>query len=108
MIRRIQLKNFMSHTDSVIEPCDRLTVLVGPNNCGKSAVVAALQALCRNERGSAFVLRHGQREAVVQLDLDDQHTVEWRRTKSGAVTYTVDGREIPRESCQKGFKKRFF
>ena len=41
MIRRIKLVNFMSHANTVIEPADGLTILVGQNNCGKSAIVAA-------------------------------------------------------------------
>ena len=48
MITRIELTNFMSHAHTVIEPAPGLTVLVGPNNCGKSAVVAALQIICQN------------------------------------------------------------
>ena len=36
MITRIELTNFMSHKHTVIEPAAGLTVLVGPNNIGKS------------------------------------------------------------------------
>jgi predicted ATP-dependent endonuclease of OLD family len=42
MIKRIELTNFMSHEHTVLEPAAGLTLLIGPNNCGKSAVVAAL------------------------------------------------------------------
>lgn len=52
MIRRIELINFMSHRRTLIEPAAGLTVLVGPNNCGKSAVVSALQILC--DKGSSI------------------------------------------------------
>lgn len=62
VIRRIELRNFMSHARTVIEPADGLTVLVGPNNCGKSAVVAALQILCHNET-STYVMLHGEQNA---------------------------------------------
>ena len=94
MIRRITLKNFMSHIETVIEPADGLTVLVGPNNCGKSAVVAALQILCHNEN-STYVTRHGERESAVIVETDDGHTIEWRR-KGGSPRYIVDGREFDR------------
>ena len=53
MIRSIELHNFMSHERTIIEPADGLTVLVGPNNCGKSAVVSALGILCENATGVA-------------------------------------------------------
>jgi energy-coupling factor transporter ATP-binding protein EcfA2 len=93
MITRIELTNFMSHAHTVIEPAAGLTVLVGPNNCGKSAVVAALQILCHNEN-STYVLRHGERECSVKVETDDGHTVEWRRKNS--PSYLIDGKLFDR------------
>lgn len=93
MITRIELTNFMSHVHTVIEPARGLTVLVGPNNCGKSAVVAALQILCRNDT-STYVLRHGERECCVKIECDDGHAVEWRR--KNAPSYLVDGKPFDR------------
>lgn len=93
MIRRITLKNFMSHVDTVIEPADGLTVLVGPNNCGKSAVVAALQVLCHSNNKDYFI-RHGAKECSIVLETDDGHTIEWHRKKS--LRYVIDGKEFDR------------
>lgn len=93
MITRIELTNFMSHVHTVIEPAAGLTVLVGPNNCGKSAVVAALQILCRNET-STYVLRHGERECSVTIVCDDGHTIEWRRKNS--PSYQINGQLFDR------------
>jgi chromosome segregation ATPase len=39
MLKRIELINFMSHKHMVLDLAPGLSVLVGPNNCGKSAVV---------------------------------------------------------------------
>ena len=89
MIKRIELTNFMSHEHTVIEPAAGLTVLVGPNNCGKSAVVAALQILAYNE-SSKYVVRHGEKECSVRLETDDGHVIEWRR-KRDSPRYTIDG-----------------
>lgn len=94
MIRRIRLVNFMSHTDTVIEPADGLTILVGQNNCGKSAIVSALQILSGNATGD-FMVRHGERECVISVETDEGHTVEWRR-KGGTVSYRINGRDIHR------------
>lgn len=93
VIRRIELINFMSHARTVIEPADGLTVLVGPNNCGKSAVVAALQILCHNET-STYVMRHGERECSVTVETSEGQVVQWRRRKSPA--YFVNGVELSR------------
>jgi exonuclease SbcC len=93
MIRRITLQNYMSHAHTVIEPAEGLTVLVGPNNCGKSAVVSALETLCNNASGD-YMVRHDEKEASVTVETDDGHTFLWRRDKS--VSYVIDGREISR------------
>jgi exonuclease SbcC len=93
VIRRLELVNFMSHGRTVIEPADGLTVLVGPNNCGKSAVVAAMQILCHNET-STYVMRHGERECSVTVETAEGKVVQWRRRKSPA--YFVDGAELSR------------
>src|SRR4051795_2817119 len=88
VLTRIELTNFMSHEHTVIEPAAGLTVLVGPNNCGKSAVVAALQILCHNDN-STYVLRHGEKECSVKVETDDGHIIEWRRKTS--PSYRIDG-----------------
>jgi exonuclease SbcC len=93
MITRIELTNFMSHAHTVIEPAAGLTVLVGPNNVGKSAVVAALQILCHNEN-STYVLRHGTKQCSVKVETDDGHTIEWRRKNS--PSYVIDGQTFDR------------
>jgi exonuclease SbcC len=93
MITRIEITNFMSHKHTVIEPAAGLTVLVGPNNCGKSAVVAALQILCHNDN-STYVQRHGERECSVKIETDDGHTVEWRRKNT--PSYVIDGQTFDR------------
>ena len=94
MIRKIILQNFMSNHHTVIEPADGLTVLVGENNCGKSAVVAALQILCHNTSGD-YMVRHGEKECRIIVETDEGHVVEWKR-KNGTVSYTLNGKPIHR------------
>ena len=93
MITRIELKNFMSHAHSVIEPAAGLTVLVGPNNVGKSAIVAALQILSHNQK-SDYVIRHGEKECTITVETDDGHVIEWRRKRS--PSYVIDGQQFDR------------
>ena len=95
MIKRIELINFMSHRHTVIEPADGLTVLIGPNNCGKSAFVTALQILCHNSK-SGFVLRHGEKKCEVIVETADGHVINWSRKKNGSGIYVVDGEPFDR------------
>lgn len=94
MITRIELTNFMSHRHTVIEPAEGLTVLVGPNNCGKSAVVTALQILAYNEN-STYVTRHGEKHCCVTVHTDDGHEITWQR-KNGSTSYRIDGKLFDR------------
>ena len=63
MIRRIVLSNFMAHAKTELRLADGLTVLVGPNNIGKSTVEVALKTLARNTN-SNFVMQHEQKESL--------------------------------------------
>jgi exonuclease SbcC len=98
MLKRIELVNFMSHRHTVLDLAPGLTVLVGPNNCGKSAVVAALQILCHNDN-STYVLRHGEKECSIRVDTDDGHVVEWHRKKTGGPYYVINGKTYDRLSA---------
>ncbi len=95
VIKRIELVNFMSHEHSVLELAEGLNVLVGPNNCGKSAVVTALQILCYNDT-STYVLRHGASQCSIELETSDGHVVRWSRKKSGSPRYEIDGQPYDR------------
>jgi exonuclease SbcC len=95
VITRIELKNFMSHEHTVIEPARGLTVIAGPNNCGKSAIVTALQILCYNDE-STFVTRHGEKECSIKVHTDDGHEIEWIRTKNKSTKYIIDGQQHDR------------
>ena len=94
MITRIELENFMSHGRTVIELTAGLTVLVGPNNCGKSAVVSALQILCENAGGD-YMVRHDAKDCSVVVMTDDGHRIEWCR-RNNVVSYTLNGTAIHR------------
>ncbi len=84
----------MSHGRTEIDLADGLTVLTGPNNCGKSAVVAALQILAANGK-SNHVMRHGEKRCRITVETDDGHEICWERKKT-VVKYTLDGEDIHR------------
>ena len=94
MLRKITLKNFMSHSETVVELADGLTVLTGPNNCGKSAIVAALQTLATNGR-TTHVKRHGEKSASVEVETSEGDCVQWER-KGNTVKYVINGEDVHR------------
>ena len=84
----------MSHKRTVIEPADGLTLITGENNCGKSAIAVALEAVSGHTMGN-FMLRHGEKKAKVILELDNEdgaHTIEWNRSKN-SQGWSVDDLE---------------
>ena len=95
MIKRIELINFMSHARTVIEPAKGLTVLIGPNNCGKSAVVTALQILAHNAN-STYVRRHHEKNCEINVETEDGHVIQWARAKNGSPKYVIDGQQYDR------------
>ncbi|MGQ9921721.1 MAG: AAA family ATPase, partial [Desulfobacca sp.] len=105
MIKRISLENFMAHAATSLELSPGVTVIAGPNNIGKSAIVEALRHLLYNPAPKQ-VIRHGARETVVRLELDSGDSITWRRTDNRAayileqpgqppVPYYKFGREVP-------------
>lgn len=95
MIRQIVLKNFMSHRDTVIDLADGLTALTGSNNCGKSAIVAALDILCNGAHGAVYVIRHEAANAEVSVTTSEGDTFTWRRQKkNGKNTWSINGTDV--------------
>jgi exonuclease SbcC len=83
----------MSHVETEIELANGVTVLTGPNNIGKSAVVEAIRSLAENP-ASQGLIRHGASKAVVTVELDSGEIISWERTH-GSPLYRIkkDGRE---------------
>ena len=94
MLEKLMLTNFQSHESTEITFGDRVTVIHGPTNNGKSSVLRALDWVCNNGLdGDYFLsnwLKRGGRCAV-SLTVDG-HTITRERSKSDNV-YALDGVE---------------
>jgi exonuclease SbcC len=102
MIRRIVLQDFLVHKHTEIELGEGLTVLAGPNNSGKSAVVEGLRCLASNPAPQYFI-RHGAKEARVTVELEEGVRITWIRRPSYAM-YEVrrPGEAEPQEYAKFG------
>ncbi|MEQ1826519.1 MAG: AAA family ATPase [Pirellula sp.] len=88
MIEKIVLSNFMAHALTELNLADGLTVLVGPNNIGKSTIAVALKILARNSN-SNFVMQHDQKECSITVETSEGHVVKWVKRKS--PSYIING-----------------
>jgi exonuclease SbcC len=88
MICKIVLSNFMAHAHTELHLAEGLTVLVGPNNIGKSTIAVALKILARNTN-SNFVLQHDQKECSISVETSEGHSIEWIKRKS--PSYVING-----------------
>ena len=93
MIRKIVLSNFMAHAQTELRLSDGLTVLVGPNNIGKSTVAVALKILARNAN-SNFVMQHDQKECSISVETSEGHSIQWTKRKS--PSYLINGQSKDR------------
>lgn len=89
-LRSIKIKDFQSIEEATIE-LGRLTVLVGPGDVGKSAILRALRAACLND-GNDDDIRHGQKKVEVALTFEDGTVIEWWKDKGKGGCYRM-GRE---------------
>ena len=83
MLTRLILENFMAHGRTELPLGPGLTVLTGPNNVGKSAVVEALRCLASNPTPRHYI-RHGAKEARVTAVFEDGTEVTWVRREKYA------------------------
>ncbi|MGV8073174.1 MAG: ATP-binding protein [Syntrophobacteraceae bacterium] len=84
MIKRITVENFMAHKSTALNLAEGVTVITGPNNSGKSALVEAVRSIAQNPP-SRTAIRHGEKSAIVRVELESGEIVEWERTEKTAL-----------------------
>lgn len=89
MIAAIHIKGFQSHIDSQFNLSPGLTVLTGPTDSGKTALIRAIRWVAFNEpAGEAFV-NQATGEAIVQIILGDGTIITKGRRKGGRTSYRL-------------------
>ena len=88
---KVRIQNFQSIEDAEVE-IDGFTVITGPNNSGKSALMRAIRGVFTNAPAGPLV-RHGAKHLSVGLAFPDGSTVLWEKG-SKLNRYTVNGKEL--------------
>lgn len=78
MLQQLRIKNFQCHKNLTIDFDEHLTVITGPSDIGKSAILRALQWLCFNRPAGSSFLRHGAKAVSVALVLPDVSLLRFR------------------------------
>lgn len=100
MFKKLQIKNFQSHKDTVIEFSENVTCITGLNNHGKSVLLRALYKVVRDEPdGISFITDTPKKEDQCEIILEtDRGTVERivkrNSSASGNNMYTVNDIEF--------------
>ena len=83
-IKRIELQNFQSHVKTIIEPAGPgfLTVITGPSDSGKTAIIRALKWLLYNQPQGAEFTRTGASMVRMAINYAGGITVARERTKA--------------------------
>ncbi|MEM0374338.1 MAG: AAA family ATPase, partial [Sulfolobales archaeon] len=73
-IDSIELKNFLSHSDTKIKFEGNINAIIGPNGAGKSAIIDGIifSLFRENNRGNRIedLIKKGKREATLELSLE--------------------------------------
>jgi len=93
IIRSVKISNFQSHKNTNIDFAGQgcLTVITGPSDSGKSAVIRALRWLFYNVPQGTDYITVGEDKCVVSVLLEGETVVERIRTRGGVNRYTVNG-----------------
>ena len=92
MINSINIQNFQSHTNTLLELDAGVNAIVGPSDCGKSAVFRALNWLINNRPGGQEFHSWAGGDPSVTLDLDDGTITRSRRGNENI--YKLDDQEF--------------
>jgi len=81
-IKSIELLNFQSHQSTLIEPAPpgKLTVITGPSDSGKTAIIRALKWLLYNQPAGADFMRTGASMVRISVKFADGNIVTRERT----------------------------
>lgn len=84
-IKKIILENFQSHKYTEVVLNEKLNVIVGPSDSGKTAIIRAIKWALYNEPAGDFFIREGEKEVSVILIFSDNTQLTRHRSKTKNV-----------------------
>ena len=93
MIKKLTLENFQIHRSLQLDFDPGVTVIVGPSNRGKSAVIRALNWIAFNKPSGTMFRTWGSKRTSAALLLDDGTEIERGRSDK-ENSYTLNGNSL--------------
>lgn len=84
-IKYLKVSNFLGIDEREIEAA-KINVFRGPNGKGKTSVVEAIEKTFTNKNRRTEVIKHGEEEATMFVELDDGLSID-RRIRTGKADY---------------------
>jgi DNA repair ATPase RecN len=91
VIKKIVLQNFQSHKNSILKLSRGINIIVGESDCGKTAIVRALNWITNNRPSSDAIRKNGSERTKVKIIVDDNKVERIKSKRENA--YVVDGVE---------------
>ena len=84
-IKFLRIKNFLGIEEREVEPA-KITIFKGANGKGKTSVIEAIEKLFTNKNRRSEVIKHGEDQAMLYVELDDGLSID-RRVRSDKGNY---------------------
>lgn len=81
-IKALEIKNFQCHHEARFDFAEGINAIVGESDRGKSAILRALRWVLLNKPEGTQMRRHGSKDAVVSVTLDNDTTITRIRSKT--------------------------
>lgn len=102
MINSILVRNFQNHKKLKIDLDQHITVVIGPTDSGKSAILRSLHWVIFNRPSGDYFINHGSDFVSVSLSIDDK-VIKRKKSPKGNIykldnrTFKAIGTKIPDE-----------
>lgn len=84
-IKFLRVNNFLGIDEREVEAA-KINIFKGPNGKGKTSVIEAIEKTFTNKNRRSEVIRHGEEEATLYVELDDGLSID-RRIRDGKANY---------------------
>ena len=84
-IKFLRVNNFLGIDEREVEAA-KINIFKGPNGKGKTSVIEAIEKTFTNKNRRSEVIKHGEEEATLYVELDDGLSID-RRIREGKANY---------------------